>query len=74
MGGALYYVGRLRRLEIPAHTRADVRVELRLNRQLSVIVTGRNLLEPGHAEFHDDMSVGSTLVPRAVNARLAWRF
>ena len=68
---ALYRVGALRALGIPAYTRADARVELRLGKGLSFAVAGQNLLQRAHQEFVG-VTFGPTLVPRSVQAQLRW--
>lgn len=72
--GRLFHVGRLRKLEVPAYTRVDVRLEFQISRPLSVAATGQNLFNPAHAEFANAPGVTSTLIPRSVNLRLLWRF
>lgn len=72
--GRLFHVGRLRTLNIPAYTRADARVEVKVSRPMSIILTGQNLLERSHAEFADIRGVTATLVPRSASVRLLWRY
>jgi iron complex outermembrane receptor protein len=73
--GGLYYVGRLRQLDVPAYTRADARLEFKLTNQLSAIAAGQNLLQSAHTEFSGLASrlVGST-VPRSGRIELRWQF
>ncbi|HEV3057000.1 MAG TPA: TonB-dependent receptor, partial [Vicinamibacterales bacterium] len=69
----LYYTGRLRDLNTDAYLRADARVEWRINKTLSLIGVGQNLLTPLHAEFTDPQSpVLPTLVPRSGRIDLKW--
>jgi iron complex outermembrane receptor protein len=71
----LFYVGALEQIGIPAYTRADVRVEWKWTRQLSVVVQGQNLLTASHLEFGGlDTSIVSTQVPRSGGLRFTWRF
>ena len=71
---AVYYVGRLRQLGVPAYTRAEARVDVRLTQQLTATVTGQNLFRETHAEFTSaNIGVFSTLVPRSVQFQLRWQ-
>ena len=71
--GALYHVGPLAQLAIDGYTRADVTAEWRFSRQLSVMVTGQNLLDPAHPEFSSANSlVMATQVPRSVSLGFRW--
>jgi hypothetical protein len=58
---------------VPAYTRADARVQVRLTEQLSVVTAARNLLEPSHPEFVQG-SVVSTQIPRSADIQLVWQF
>ncbi len=69
---ALFRTGALRTLDVPAYTRADVRVEVKLTGQFSAVATARNLLDPSHAEYVTG-SVTSTQVPRSASIDLVWR-
>jgi iron complex outermembrane recepter protein len=73
LSAALFHVGRLQVLEIPAYTRADARVEVTLGRGLSVSATGHNLFDDAHLEFVVPQ-LASTQVRRSVHLRLGWRF
>ena len=71
----LYHVGPLLKTNVPAYTRADARLEFAATKQLSVVATGRNLLERTHRENADPTNpLRSTLVPRTGSVRLVWRF
>jgi outer membrane receptor protein involved in Fe transport len=70
---ALFYSGALRNLGIPAYTRTDARVEVKLTRYLSAVAAGRNLFSPAHVEFFAPVMV-STLVPRSADFQLLWQF
>lgn len=72
LSGALYYAGRIASLDVPGHARLDVRAAFQVTKQLSLILTGRDLLEAAHREFRGDM-VAATLVRRAATIQLAWR-
>jgi iron complex outermembrane receptor protein len=68
----LFRTGALRSLGVPAYTRADARVEVRLTGRLSAVAAARNLFDPAHAEFVA-LAVGSTQVPRSADIQLVWR-
>ena len=72
----LFHTGALSRLGIEASiTRADVRLEVRLHRQLSASMVGQNLLDPHHAEYAGTGAVVSaTEIPRSAQVQLRWRF
>jgi outer membrane receptor protein involved in Fe transport len=71
--GTLFHTGSLTNLVVPAYTRADLRVEVRLTGRLSAVAAGRNLLDSTHAEYSSNVLV-ATLVPRSANVSLAWKF
>ena len=71
--GALFHTGALATLMVPAYTRADMRAEVRLTRQLSAIAAGRNLLDSTHAEYTSNVLV-ATRVPRSASVSLSWKF
>jgi iron complex outermembrane receptor protein len=70
---ARFRVGALRALGVPAYTRADARVEVRLTKGLWAVAVARNLLDSPHAEFVGG-SVMSTEVRRGAGLQLGWRF
>jgi outer membrane receptor protein involved in Fe transport len=71
----LFRTGSLSQLEVDPYTRLDTRVEWSLTGQLSAIVTGQNLLNSAHAEFHGhETNLQSTLVPRSVALRVVCHF
>ena len=69
---SLSYTGRLHLLEVPAYTRADVRLELKLSDDLAAVVSGRNLLDRRHPEFGGLQNVRSH-IPRSALVQLRWR-
>jgi iron complex outermembrane receptor protein len=69
----LFFTGALRSLGVPAYTRADARVEVKLTGHLSAVAEGTNLLDRAHAEFVA-LAVASTLVPRSADIQLVWKF
>jgi len=73
LSGSVFHTGRLRELNVPAYTRADLRLEGKLTDRLSVIASGQNLQARAHAEFAGAVGVLPTLVPRAVGLQLVWR-
>ncbi len=71
--GALFHTGRLRTIDVPAYTRADVRVQFTLTPHLSAVAAGKNLLDSAHAEFQSSYVVASK-IPRSMNVQLIWRY
>jgi iron complex outermembrane receptor protein len=71
--GAVYYVGRLRQLEIPAYTRVDIRGEVLLTKPLALIVVGQNLLDRVHQEYWIGAATSSGIA-RSGRLELRWRF
>ena len=69
----LFRTGAQRSLGVPAYTRADARVEVKLTGHLSAVAAARNLFDPAHAEFVA-LAVASTQVPRSADIQLVWRF
>jgi iron complex outermembrane receptor protein len=69
----LFRSGPLRTLGVPAYTRADARVEVRLSPRVSAIGGIRNLFDAKHAEFLG-VTVASTQIPRSADIQLVWRF
>jgi len=67
-------VGALEHMGVPAYTRLDARVAVKLSPRVSLALAGQNLLSAAQPEF-----VGSgsgpvaTLVPRSADVRLVWR-
>jgi iron complex outermembrane receptor protein len=77
LGAAVYHVGHVSGLEIPAYTRADVRLGVDVSHQLAVAATVQNLTNHEHAESVGDgagIGVKPTLVPRSAGAQLVWKF
>jgi iron complex outermembrane receptor protein len=73
MNVGVFRVGAIDQLNVPAYTRVDTRVELRLTRTLTASVAGQNLLSPTHAESAGTALFVPTLVPRRVQFHLNWR-
>jgi iron complex outermembrane receptor protein len=72
--GSLYRVGALRQMGAEAYTRADARVEFKINTRLSAIAAGQNLLDSAHAEYPLFQTLMNTAMPRAINVSLSWKF
>jgi iron complex outermembrane receptor protein len=73
--GGLYYVGRLRQLDVPAYARFDARAEFKLTGQLSAVVVGQNLLQRSHQEFSDvNAGLHGSSVPRSGRVQLRFQF
>jgi iron complex outermembrane receptor protein len=71
----LFHAGALPGLGVPAYTRADVRAELVLTRQLSAALVGQNLFDPRHVEYGSAAGlVTATQIPRSVKLQLRWHF
>jgi len=73
VSAALFYVGVIEALEVPAYTRADIGAEWKVSRHMSVFLTGQNLLRASHQEAVQN-SLGITRVPRSGSLQAAWRF
>lgn len=69
----LFHAGALPRLGVPAYTRADMRAEVALTRQLSASVVGQNLFDARHAEYGTGF-VTPTDIPRSATVQLRWQF
>jgi iron complex outermembrane receptor protein len=73
MSVGLFRVGAIDQLSVPAYTRVDSRVELRLTRGFSASVVGQNLSSPSHPESAGTVLFEPTLVPRRVQLQINWR-
>ena len=72
---AIFRVGPLQQMKVPAYTRADTSVEWRFTNRLSVMAIGQNLFDAAHAEFAGTGSLLlATQVPRSGSLRLRWTF
>ena len=69
----LFHTGALREFAVPAYTRADASVEVKLTSQVSVIAAGRNLLTATHIESNSPTIVSRYRLPRSA-VQLVWRF
>jgi iron complex outermembrane receptor protein len=71
---AFFRVGSLSQLSVPAYSRADARLEVKLTSRLSALIVGQNLFDRGHAEFGGvNNPVETTLVPRSARVQLTVR-
>jgi iron complex outermembrane receptor protein len=72
---AIFRVGPLEQLQVPAYARADVTVERQFGRHLSVMAIGQNLFDRTHREFDAAEELAfATRVPRSASLRLRWTF
>ncbi len=74
LGASLYYVDSLPSLNVPAYTRLDARVGWRVQRDLELSLTARNLLDPAHPEFVNTSGPRTSEVPRSIFGAATWRF
>ncbi|MEO8678406.1 MAG: TonB-dependent receptor [Vicinamibacterales bacterium] len=70
---AIYRVGALRELGVPAYTRVDTRLEYALSGGLSIVAGGQNLLDRSHAEQVGRAGTAATLVPRSASVSVVWK-
>ncbi len=72
---SLRYVGQLPAIGIGQYWSADANIVWHPTRTLDVALTGRNLLQPAHAEFLSEFSdVVPTKIERSIGARVRWSF
>jgi outer membrane receptor protein involved in Fe transport len=75
LSAAIFHVGRLGQLQVPAYTRADISGDWQFSRPVSVQVMGQNLFDAAHAEFGGTGSaLLATQVPRSLSLRMRWTF
>ena len=74
LGASLYWVDKLPSLNVPAYARLDARIGWRIQRDLEISLTGRNLLDPGHPEFINPSGPRNSEVPRSLIGGVTWRF
>ena len=70
----LGYTGALAVGNIPGYVRLDVRVGWRMGEFTEFSITGKNLLEPRHAEFPDSQLIDHMLDQRSIFGKITWRF
>jgi iron complex outermembrane receptor protein len=72
---AAYYVNRLPDQQVPSYTRLDSQFSWQPTAALALSLVGQNLLRARHLESLDiETSVNSSLVQRAVYAKISWKF
>jgi len=75
LNAAVYHVDDVEEGNIPSYTRADVGLELKPARGLTLSLWGQNLLESDHVEFTDAFFVVDKIeVERSVYAKLSMEF
>ncbi len=74
LGASLYYVDSLPSLNVPGYARLDAHIGWRIQRDLELSLTGRNLLDPGHPEFVNASGPRTSEVPRSFSGGATWRF
>jgi iron complex outermembrane recepter protein len=72
LDAAMFRVGALRQIEVPAYTRVDARAQYALSRRVAVSVAGQNLFDRSHYEFGGYEQ--SNYAPRTGSVRMTWRF
>lgn len=70
----LYYVDELSGRNIDAYLRLDLRLSWQLNDELSLSLSGENLLESQNSEFDNANSIVSSEVPRLFFAKIVWDY
>jgi iron complex outermembrane receptor protein len=71
----VYFVGRLREMNVPAYTRVDARFEFKLTKQLAAMAVGQNLFQSVHQEISSvNTGLVGSLVPRSGRVQLRWQF
>lgn len=69
----LYRQGRLADLDVPAHTRLDLRLGWRVRPGVELSLSGRNLLQGRHREFRSE-DVQASDIPRSWLVQGQWKF
>ena len=67
----IYYTGRLKELDVPAYSRTDARLALKLSSAVTLEAIGQNLFNARHAEF-SDQRFQTTMIPRSARLQLRW--
>ena len=71
----LYHSGRLAVLDVPAYTRLDARVKVKVSANGSLALFGENLESPSHVEYTGAATgLLSTRIPRRVRLDFTWQF
>jgi len=67
-----YFLGSTKK--VSSYSRIDLRIEHRPIKNLSISITGQNLLESEHIESNYDTDSGNSIVQRAFIAKLTYQF
>ncbi len=70
----LFWVNRIRDLNVPDYTRLDLRLGWNPSKSLELSVVGQNLLSLRHKEFGFFDNQGATRFERSVYGKAAWRY
>lgn len=70
------YMGKLRKLDVPAYTALDIRYGWKINKDLEFSIVGQNLLDSKHIEYADPVrtSAASPEYDRRLFAKVQWYF
>jgi len=71
---ALYYVGALRQLGVPAYARLDTRLGWRPTPDLELSFVVENLPNNRHLEFIPEGAIRTTEIGRSIHGKITWRF
>lgn len=74
VGATFSWISRIPCYPAPHYTRVDVRVARRIGEGGEISAGVRNLFDREHLEFISEDYIVSSLVPRDVYARMAWKF
>ena len=71
----VYRTGLVRSIPVPGYTRVDLRIQFDLTDKVSVVASGRNLLEPQHEEFNTSSGAYvASIIPRSAHVMLRWKY
>ena len=71
---ALYRVGKLADVHVPAYTRVDFRLGYHPVKALELSLALQNLIGPAHREFSGNFLTTPTKIERSIYGKLTWRF
>jgi iron complex outermembrane recepter protein len=72
---ALFQVGRIASLQVPAYVRVDARLGWKLTRSLELSAASENLFNHPHVEFvAEDPTIPTMKIGRSAYAKVTWRF
>jgi iron complex outermembrane receptor protein len=72
--GGLYYVSALPDQNVPSYVRLDLGLTWRVNKSWEAGIFAQNLADSGHVEFGSYRTPALTEIPRAIYAKITWRF